>query len=854
MHWEFKGLRKWRRQLPLWLCGLLCLGTACRFEVTEDPQEHVGVPGEPEPSPEPPPEPSPEPSPEPLTCEEALTGLPKARSQLAKQLGVEHLLVGIMTAGNRARYEEAIEGVPYGLKYIYLSERANPGGPREVCDNVDFSWWGCWNEGSGTRPGGRLRNLFTSTEAAGQIPMVVYYTFYRTIGEGALTPAMLLNTDNKVRDYFDDWRFVLQVVDEYQQASGKPVMLHIEPDLWGYAQQSAAGRPGPAHLPIEVRSTTRGDCSTLEDNFAGFGQCMLHMARTYAPKASVGLMASGWATGVDINLSTHPQLEVDNIAQQTGAYLNHFRLGEDLGDFLVVEFSDRDAGYYEERPAHEGGPENRWYHEEEGPFPSFPRTFRWAKTLAETVQLPLVWWQIPMGHMGLENQNLPNNSGQWKDNRAEYLFRPSSLQTVVHNHGMALAFGPGQANQTSPTTDGGFLAAKLRAYAQNPQPLLLECQPPPPPPPPPLPCEAFVMPQGTPQRLVSLGKPTVASTAGGNAPMLVDGKFRDAAAWAAQVGDWASIEVGEGPTELLLQWTASANTDHPEIRYGAPASYRVETSADSTTGRPEDGTWTEVLTVTDNPVRTRVHRIPFAGQRWVRFVVLSKEGTGPEVQGVDGIRIDEVELVDNSDGKADAWFFLGDSITAGAFTRESSQNPAFATYLWAATGHYPLQMNGGYGGDTARNPALWGGTRQHSLQRLQQALEENDGIRVVALALGTNDFGDIAGYRTAMRALVEEVQRRGKTAIIPRIPWSAEAGRPEATQEAMNEVVDALTREYGLPQGPDLYAHFKANPHHLRGEEVPSWSNPDWLHPNAAGNKAMNCLWAEAVLAAKVLD
>jgi len=348
-------------------------------------------------------------------------------------------------------------------------------------------------------------------------------------------------------------------------------------------------------------------------------------------------------------------------------------------------------------------------------------------------------------------------------------------------------------------------------------------------------CDELEIPAGIPRTLVSFGKRTV-TRSGGSAPMLVDGKFRDAA-WVADVGDWVAIEVGGGMEELLLTWTSSGNYDHPEIRYGAPASYRIDTSVDGTD-------WREVLTVVGNHVRVRTHRIPFREQRWLRFEVLSKEGTGPEFGGVNGIRIDEIELHDNSDGKVDVWFFLGDSITAGAFTRDASQSPAFATRVWAADpSRYPLQMNGGYGGDTARDP---GGDRPHSLARLRQALSENDGIRVVALALGTNDFGDIEGYRSAMTALVREVQGSGKVAIIPRIPWSAEAGRAEATQEAMNEVVDALTRDFGLPKGPDFYAHFKANPHHLLGEEAPEWSRPDWLHPNVEGNKAINCLWAEA--------
>jgi lysophospholipase L1-like esterase len=290
---------------------------------------------------------------------------------------------------------------------------------------------------------------------------------------------------------------------------------------------------------------------------------------------------------------------------------------------------------------------------------------------------------------------------------------------------------------------------------------------------------------------------------------------------------------------LLLSWTASENTNHPLPsgppygQYGAPTAYRIETSANSTNG--SDGDWALALPpITNNTLTARTHRIPFENQRWLRFVVLGDANTLN-----DGVRIHEIELHDNSDGKIDGWFFFGDSITAEAFNREASQNPAFATLLWAADqSHYPMQLNGGDGGDRAECD----NQRPCSRDRLRQALDENDGIRVVALGLGTNGSTNTEVYRNSMRALIQEVQSRGKIAIIPRIPWANRLGtHPEAEQEAKNRVVDELTQEFGLPKGPDFYAHFKANPGQLR----------DNLHPNAQGFKEMNRLWAEAVNAAK---
>ncbi|MCL2259351.1 MAG: hypothetical protein FWC18_05965, partial [Cystobacterineae bacterium] len=399
----------------------------------------------------------------------------EAQSKLAQKLGVNRLVMGIMTENSETSYERYIRGVPYGLKYRYLASGApEDSGCFETCSNRcrcqnrrfngnvcpagNEQWWGCWNVQNGQRPGADLRQLLSSSDAAGQIPMVVYYTAFRTIGEGGGNLVSGLPVRDNVRDYFRDWRFMLKVVNEHQQQSKKPVMVHIEPDFWGFAQQTAEGRESPRNLAVQVGWAAEGDCPEEENNFAGLGRCMLRMARHHAPLATIGFMASGWATGLgDINLDRNPNMDVEGIAVSTGKYLNE--LGANLGDFLVVEFSDRDAAYYELRQ-HQP---SRWYDPCNEKFPNFHRTFAWGKTLADTVKLPLVWWQIPMGHKDLPNGCQGDWSCTWKDNRVDYLF--SHLSEVAATQSIALAFGPGAGDQASPATDGGHLADHVRDYA-----------------------------------------------------------------------------------------------------------------------------------------------------------------------------------------------------------------------------------------------------------------------------------------------------------------------------------------------------------------------------------------------------
>ena len=77
--------------------------------------------------------------------------------------------------------------------------------------------------------------------------------------------------------------------------------------------------------------------------------------------------------------------------------------------------------------------------------------------MAETVGKPIVWWQVPVG-----NANMPNAGMQWKDNRVDYLF--AHMDEVAAAHGVAVFFGAGNGQQTTPENDGGNLVAKVKAY------------------------------------------------------------------------------------------------------------------------------------------------------------------------------------------------------------------------------------------------------------------------------------------------------------------------------------------------------------------------------------------------------
>jgi hypothetical protein len=96
--------------------------------------------------------------------------------------------------------------------------------------------------------------------------------------------------------------------------------------------------------------------------------------------------------------------------------------------------------------------------------PDFHQDFAWVKALTESLGKGALYWQTPLG-----NANQNNTTNHWKDNRVDYFF--SHMNELAAAHALGAAFGAGAGDQTLPTTDGGNLVSKAKAYAVAPQTL-----------------------------------------------------------------------------------------------------------------------------------------------------------------------------------------------------------------------------------------------------------------------------------------------------------------------------------------------------------------------------------------------
>jgi len=300
-------------------------------------------------------------------------------------------------------------------------------------------WWGCFQY-DGFAPGRYVTDFIAAAHSRNQVPLLTYYELLQASGAGEDLVVANANKLSLMSRYLADFRFLLKTI------GANTAFLQVEPDFWGFAQQV---NNDPTKIPAAVASANPTDCGGQPNTIAGLGHCFLSMARKYAPNVRIGLHGSSFGPGVDATANTDPSVDIPGEGRKLGNFLLAVGAGE--GDFVTVDASDRDAGYY----ASVG--QNRGWDATNAALPSFHQAFTWAKALAETVNRPILFWQVPVGNAAQNNTN-----NHWKDNRVDYFFAHTDELAAAHVAG--IFFGAGRDDQTFPETDGNNLVTKATAY------------------------------------------------------------------------------------------------------------------------------------------------------------------------------------------------------------------------------------------------------------------------------------------------------------------------------------------------------------------------------------------------------
>jgi hypothetical protein len=347
----------------------------------------------------------------------------------------------------------------FGFRYQYLAGGVNTG-----------SGWATWNTN-----GDFAKYYIQDSVANGITPVFTYYQIRQSSpgvnqGEDVGVLNNLQNTAT-MQAYFADLKLFFQ-----KAAGSNLVVLHVEPDMWGYLQQKSSG-DNAATVASAVASTGMSELAGLPNNAAGVAQAIAKLRDQYAPNVKLAYHLSYWGTGTDPLYSKPNDATIDQLAARSAAFYKSLGANFDLS---FAEFSDRDSAFY---TAQYGNP-NTWWTDAD-----FTRNIRYISDFVAGTGKRVAMWQIPLGNTKMKAMD--NSWGHYQDNRPEYLLDDAGRANLAKyaNAGVvAFMFGGGaggttcacdadgdgvtnpaaingnNVNSYSADDDGGYFRVKAKAY------------------------------------------------------------------------------------------------------------------------------------------------------------------------------------------------------------------------------------------------------------------------------------------------------------------------------------------------------------------------------------------------------
>jgi len=309
---------------------------------------------------------------------------------VARRLQRGHFMLGLASAPNDSWLDETRkQGAVWDLRYQYICGGANTP-----------SNWKTWNQ-----PTGAFVSIYLNESAKlGIVPVLSWYQMLQSLpgaGKGGEDVCNKINLENAqtMNAYFEDFKLLMKKCGEF----GKPVIVHHEPDLWGYMRVSPVFKPNnPDTIKAMVKSSGFSEAAEFPDTAAGFGLALVALRDKYAPNVLLAWHASKWG-------NPDPK-QMSEFCQKSGKW-----------DLLFTDMSDRDSGW---KLAHNYMAGGAWWKDDD--FSSFRE---WCGQLHAMTGLPLMAWQVPCGNTIYASCN--NTENHFTDNRPEYFLEEYPKNTHI---------------------------------------------------------------------------------------------------------------------------------------------------------------------------------------------------------------------------------------------------------------------------------------------------------------------------------------------------------------------------------------------------------------------------------------
>ncbi len=345
-------------------------------------------------------------------------------------------------------------GVPWDYAYAYMAGGLNTG----------YSWQQ-WKH-FGTWP-----VLYAkAAHAHSYIPVFSYYELLQSTAFTPCTTCTAADEDKKDLTHLNDAQLMAVYYEDFKtlmkrlgpgtydgvQGFGKTAIVHVEPDLSGYANKAVIDNTrcfgfctgqgdDPSFLKAAVASTGLPELAALPNTYQGYNWALLKLRDQYAPNVLLAFHVSNWSTGGAMDSLDNNQ-DVPELARRAGLFAARsgavdVPTGIKPYDLIFNDVSDYDAGYLKSI-----GRPGAFWDETNTTYPNYARWQGYLQgVLAQNPGKKAFIWQIPVGNQHFSVMN--NTTNHYQDNRVSYFFANTS--TVASLGVVGLLFGHGQSTQSA---------------------------------------------------------------------------------------------------------------------------------------------------------------------------------------------------------------------------------------------------------------------------------------------------------------------------------------------------------------------------------------------------------------------
>ena len=318
------------------------------------------------------------------------------------------------------------------IRYIYIN-----GGPLD-------KGWRTWT----TEDGGRAKTFITESRRLGMIPFFVYYNIPDT-GESYQIDLNHIQDQDYMSAYYQDLKFFLDICKDY--AEDDTVGIVFEPDFLGYMMQKSGKQPNQISAQVNQAYETGildSNDPQFENNVTGLVKSINYIVKKYYPQAYYGWQFNIWAyesseLGSKGLLRKTDELGIEAgreyIRDKTELIVDYYTAAGVTSygaNFVSIDKYGLDGAY--EAGAAEDPASSTWLWNAD----HWNNYLEFTEVLHQGSNLPVVLWQIPVGHV---------NNSQTEDPYDGGLFDPLD-NSVTHYEDSAPTFFLGDTFKPGTTT------------------------------------------------------------------------------------------------------------------------------------------------------------------------------------------------------------------------------------------------------------------------------------------------------------------------------------------------------------------------------------------------------------------